>query len=63
MHIAWGQAMSFNLEGLSDDPGRVFKQNGVWTVILNVYGELYQAYFDSQAAAFEAYNAAGEGQT
>ena len=50
-------------DGLSDDPGRVVKQNGVWTVILNVHGELYQAYFDSQAAAFEAYNAAGEGQT
>ena len=50
-------------DGLSDDPGRVVKQNGVWTVILNVYGELYQAYFDSQAAAFEAYNASGEGQT
>lgn len=47
-------------DGLSDDAGRVVKHAGVWTVILNLYGELYQAYFESQAAALEAFNAAGE---
>ena len=51
------------VDGSSDDPGRVTYQNGVFTVILNVCGELYQAFFDSQAAALEAFNAAGEFQT
>lgn len=47
-------------DGLSDDAGRVIKHAGIWTVILNLYGELYQAYFTSQAEALEAFNAAGE---
>lgn len=46
-------------EGLSDDSAKVVKHNGVWSVILNVCGELYQAYFDSSAAAYEAFNASG----
>jgi len=47
-------------DGQSDDAGRVLKHAGIWTVILNLYGELYQAYFTSQAEALEAFNAAGE---
>lgn len=47
-------------DGQSDDAGRVVKHAGIWTVILNLYGELYQAYFTSQAEAQEAFNAAGE---
>ena len=47
-------------DGCSDDAARIVKHMGVWTVILNLCGELYQAYFDSQAAALEALNAAGE---
>lgn len=47
-------------DGQSDDAGRVVKHAGVWTVILNLCAELYQAYFESQAAALEAFNAAGE---
>lgn len=46
-------------DGCSDDPARILKHMGVWTVILNLHGELYQAYFDSQASALEAFNAAG----
>lgn len=46
-------------DGLSDEPGKVIKHNGVSSVILNVCGELYQAYFDSSAAAHEAFNASG----
>ena len=48
-------------DGCSDDAARIVKHMGVWTVILNLGGELYQAYFDSQAAALEAFNAAGAG--
>ncbi|KAL3144170.1 hypothetical protein ABBQ32_003954 [Trebouxia sp. C0010 RCD-2024] len=47
-------------DALSDDAARMVKYMGVWTVILNLSGELYQAYFDCQAAAVEAFNAAGE---
>ncbi|KAL0049823.1 hypothetical protein WJX82_010592 [Trebouxia sp. C0006] len=47
-------------DGQSDDAGRVLKHAGIWTIILNLYGELYQAYFASQAEALEAFNAAGE---
>lgn len=47
-------------DGQSDDAGRVINHAGIWTVILNLYGELYQAYFTSQAEALEAFNAAGE---
>ena len=47
-------------EGCSDDAARIVKHMGVWTVILNLSGELYQAYFDSQVAALDAFNAAGE---
>ena len=46
-------------EGLSDDDAKVVRHNGVWSVVLNVCGELYQAYFDSSAAAYEAFNASG----
>ena len=34
-------------------------QGGTWTAILDVSGEAYQAFFDSQGAAMEALNAAG----
>lgn len=34
-------------------------QAGAWTAILDLAGEAYQAFFDSQGAAFEALNAAG----
>jgi len=47
-------------DGQCDDAGRVIKHAGIWTVILNLCGELYQAYFTSQAEALEAFNAAGE---
>ena len=46
-------------DGASDDSSKVVKHNGVWSVVLNVCEELYQAFFDSSAAAFEAFNASG----
>ena len=49
-------------EGLSQDPSKVMVQNGHWTVILNCAGELYQAFFESQEAALEAFNASGATQ-
>ena len=36
-------------------------QAGTWTAVLDLAGEAYQAFFDSQAAALEALNAAGVG--
>ncbi|EIE25900.1 hypothetical protein COCSUDRAFT_64891 [Coccomyxa subellipsoidea C-169] len=39
--------------------GKVLQQGGTWTAILDVSGEAYQAFFDSQGAAMEALNAAG----
>ena len=36
-------------------------QSGTWTAVLDLAGEAYQAFFDSQAAALEALNAAGVG--
>ncbi|KAK9809085.1 hypothetical protein WJX72_009181 [[Myrmecia] bisecta] len=38
--------------------GKVTIQNGCWTAIVNIAGELYQAFFDSQDAAVVAYCAA-----
>ena len=46
-------------EGLSQEASKVMVQNGHWTVILNCAGELYQAFFESQEAALEAFNASG----
>jgi hypothetical protein len=38
-------------------------RSGRWVVSLNLAGELYQAQFDTQEDAQEAFNAAGSGQT
>ncbi|KAK9809236.1 hypothetical protein WJX72_011881 [[Myrmecia] bisecta] len=47
-------------DGLTgDEEGKVVMQHGSWTATLNVAGELYQAYFETQEAAAEAFNAAG----
>ena len=40
---------------------RIILQSGTWTAVLDLAGEAYQAFFDSQAAALEALNAAGVG--
>lgn len=40
-------------------PGGVSAKGGRWVVNLDLAGELYQAYFDTQDDAQEAYNAAG----
>jgi hypothetical protein len=40
---------------------RMMLQSGTWTAVLDLAGEAYQAFFDSQAAALEALNAAGVG--
>ena len=45
--------------GQSDDQARVLCQEGVWSVVMNVCGELYQAYFESELAAREAFEATG----
>ncbi|CAD7702056.1 unnamed protein product [Ostreobium quekettii] len=41
--------------------GKIFSQHGVWTATIEIVGEMYQAYFDSQEDALEAFNAAGYG--
>ncbi|CAL5218626.1 g327 [Coccomyxa viridis] len=41
--------------------GKILQQAGTWTAVLDLAGEAYQAFFDSQAAALEALNAAGVG--
>mmetsp|Transcript_36036 Transcript_36036/g.80206 ORF Transcript_36036/g.80206 Transcript_36036/m.80206 type:complete len:285 (-) Transcript_36036:916-1770(-) len=46
--------------GISTAPGGVnVGKHGRWVVTLNLSGELYQAFFDTQEDAVEAYNAAG----
>ncbi len=39
-------------------PNKVTAQHGHWTAVVNLGGELYQAFFDSRDAAVAAYNAA-----
>ncbi|GMH33643.1 hypothetical protein BSKO_01477 [Bryopsis sp. KO-2023] len=46
-----------NASGLAGS--RVFSQNGVWTAVIEIIGEKYQAFFDTQIDALEAFNAAG----
>lgn len=50
--------------GLGDQPGGVSaSKSGRWVVSLNMAGELYQAFFDTQEDAQEAYNATGSTPT
>lgn len=42
-------------------PNKVTAQQGHWTAVVNLGGELYQAFFDSRDAAVAAYNAAVQG--
>eukprot|EP00955_Chlamydomonas_euryale_P059701 357473-Chlamydomonas_euryale.AAC.9 len=47
--------------GLCGQPGGVSSgKNGRWVVTLNLAGELYRAFFDTQDDAQEAFNAAGQ---
>lgn len=39
--------------------GAVCRQGPLWAAVLNVAGELYQAFFESRNAALEAANASG----
>jgi len=41
------------------DQSAVFFQSGVWTAVLDIKGEMYQAFFDSRNDALTAFNAAG----
>lgn len=41
------------------DRSAVFFQSGVWTAVLDIKGEMYQAFFDSHNDALTAFNAAG----
>ena len=45
--------------GLTAEKAAVTHMNGTWTATLDLAGEVYRAYFDSQEAALEAYHAAG----
>ena len=45
--------------GITSEKVAVLNVNGTWTATLDLAGELYRAYFDTQDAALEAYHAAG----
>ena len=47
------------IPGLSAEPSTVSHTSGTWMATLDLAGETYRAYFDSQEAALEAYHAAG----
>ena len=45
-------------DSISSKEGGVALDHGTWTATLNLAGELYKAFFESQAAAEEAFQAA-----
>lgn len=44
--------------GNTNATGRVGLEHGIWAASINLAGELYQAFFESEAAAREAFEAA-----